>query len=114
MPMMQTRRRFMTTASIAGGMSLLSTARALATKELLRGDIVEADLILAAQSSRAVFGKMSSNLTALRDELARLQKLIRKRGRRLCRDALELGRRFYAEPPKAFAKRISIFISKRT
>jgi CHAD domain-containing protein len=50
---------------------------------------------------------------ALRDELARLQKLIRKRGRRLCRDALELGRRFYAEPPKAFAKRISIFISKR-
>src|SRR5438094_272129 len=51
---------------------------------------------------------------ALRDELARLQKLIRKRGRRLCRDALELGRRFYAEPPKAFAKRISIFIDKRT
>jgi hypothetical protein len=50
---------------------------------------------------------------ALCDELARLQKLIRKRGRRLCRDALELGRRFYAEPPKAFAKRISIFISKR-
>jgi CHAD domain-containing protein len=49
----------------------------------------------------------------LRDELAGLQKLIRKRGRRLCRDALELGRRFYAEPPKAFAKRISIFISKR-
>ena len=50
---------------------------------------------------------------ALRDELAHLQKLIRKRGRRLCRDALELGRRFYAEPPKAFAKRISIFINKR-
>jgi CHAD domain-containing protein len=50
---------------------------------------------------------------ALGDELARLQKLIRKRGRRLCRDAVELGRRFYAEPPKAFAKRISIFISKR-
>jgi CHAD domain-containing protein len=51
---------------------------------------------------------------SLRGELARLQKLIRKRGRRLCRDALELGRRFYAEPPKAFAKRISIFIDKRT
>jgi CHAD domain-containing protein len=50
---------------------------------------------------------------ALRDELARLQKLVRKQGRRLCRDALELGRRFYAEPPKAFAKRISIFIDKR-
>jgi CHAD domain-containing protein len=50
---------------------------------------------------------------ALRAELARLQKLIRKRGRRLCRDALELGRRFYAEPPKAFAKRISIFVNKR-
>jgi CHAD domain-containing protein len=50
---------------------------------------------------------------ALRDELARLQKLIRKRGRRLCRDALELGRHFYAEPPEAFAKRISIFINKR-
>src|SRR5437870_2068573 len=50
---------------------------------------------------------------ALRDELMQLQKLIRKRGRRLCRDALELGRRFYAEPSKAFAKRISIFVSKR-
>ena len=50
----------------------------------------------------------------LRDELVRLQKVVRKRGRRLCRDALELGRRFYAEPPKAFAKRISIFIDKRT
>jgi CHAD domain-containing protein len=51
---------------------------------------------------------------ALKDELTQLQKLIRKRGRRLCRDALELGRRFYAEPSKAFAKRISIFIDKRT
>jgi CHAD domain-containing protein len=50
---------------------------------------------------------------ALRDELAQLQKLIHKRGRRLCRDALELGRRFYAEPPKAFAKRISIFTNER-
>jgi CHAD domain-containing protein len=50
---------------------------------------------------------------ALRDELARLQKLICKRGKRLRRDALELGRRFYAEPSKAFAKRISIFINKR-
>jgi CHAD domain-containing protein len=39
-----------------------------------------------------------------------LEKLIRKRGRRLQRNATELGRRFYAEPPKAFAKRISIFI----
>ena len=29
------------------------------------------------------------------------------------RDALELGRRFYAEPSKAFAKRISIFVNKR-
>ena len=47
---------------------------------------------------------------ALRDELAQLQKRIRKRGNRLRRDALELGRRFYAEPPKAFAKRISIFL----
>ena len=50
---------------------------------------------------------------ALRGELAQLQKLIRKRGKRLCRDALELGRRFYAEPSKAFAKRISIFVGKR-
>jgi CHAD domain-containing protein len=50
----------------------------------------------------------------LQDELTQLQKLIRKRGGRLCRDALELGRRFYAEPSKAFAKRISIFIEKRT
>ena len=49
----------------------------------------------------------------LRDELVELQKLIRKRGSKLRRDALELGRRFYAEPSKAFAKRISIFIDKR-
>jgi hypothetical protein len=50
---------------------------------------------------------------ALRDELTDLQKLISKRGKRLRRDALELGRRFYAEPAKAFAKRISIFVNKR-
>jgi CHAD domain-containing protein len=49
----------------------------------------------------------------LRDELARVQKIIRKRGKRLRTNALELGRRFYAEPSKAFAKRISIFINKR-
>jgi CHAD domain-containing protein len=51
---------------------------------------------------------------ALARELAQLQKLIGKRGKRLRRDALELGRRFYAEPAKAFAKRISIFVGKRT
>jgi len=50
---------------------------------------------------------------ALRDELAQLEKLIRKRGKRLRTDALELGRRFHAEPAKAFAKRISIFVGKR-
>ena len=50
---------------------------------------------------------------ALYDELVQLQRLIQKRGKRLHRDALELGRRFYAEPSKAFAKRISIFIDKR-
>jgi CHAD domain-containing protein len=49
----------------------------------------------------------------LRDELAQLEKLIRKRGKRLRTNALELGRRFYAEPAKAFAKRISIFVGKR-
>src|SRR6266567_446529 len=51
---------------------------------------------------------------ALRDELECLQKLIRKRGKRLRTNALELGRHFYAEPAKAFAKRISIFVRKRT
>jgi CHAD domain-containing protein len=50
---------------------------------------------------------------ALRDELAQLEKLIRKRGKRLRTNALELGRRFYAEPAKAFAKRISIFVGKQ-
>ena len=50
----------------------------------------------------------------LADELAKLQKLIIKRCKRLRRDALELGRRFYAEPSKAFAKRISIFAGKRS
>jgi CHAD domain-containing protein len=49
----------------------------------------------------------------LRDELAQLEKLIRKRGKRLRTNALELGRRFYAEPAKAFAKRVSFFVSKR-
>lgn len=47
-------------------------------------------------------------------ELVQLQKFIGKRCKRLCRDALELGRRFYAEPAKAFAKRMSIFAGKRT
>jgi CHAD domain-containing protein len=51
---------------------------------------------------------------ALAGELSQLQKLITKRGKRLRRDALELGRRFYAEPAKAFAKRISIFAGKKT
>jgi CHAD domain-containing protein len=50
---------------------------------------------------------------ALCDELAQVDKLIRKRGKRLRTNALELGRRFYAEPPKAFAKRIAIFVGKR-
>jgi len=51
---------------------------------------------------------------ALTDEMAQVQKLINKCRKRLRRDALELGRRFYAEPSKAFAKRISIFAGKRT
>jgi CHAD domain-containing protein len=50
---------------------------------------------------------------ALRDELAEVQKLVLKQGKRLRRDAVELGRRFYAEPRKSFGKRISIFIDKR-
>jgi CHAD domain-containing protein len=50
---------------------------------------------------------------ALYNDLVQLRKLVRKRGKRLRRNALELGRRFYAEPSKAFAKRISIFIDKR-
>ena len=50
---------------------------------------------------------------ALRDELVQLEKLIRKRGKRLRTNALELGRRFYAEPAKAFARRISFFAGKR-
>src|SRR5262245_9311279 len=50
---------------------------------------------------------------ALSDELAQLEKLIRTRGKRLRTNALELGRRFYAEPAKAFAKRVSIFVCKR-
>lgn len=50
---------------------------------------------------------------ALRNELAQVEKLIRKRGKRLRTNALELGRRFYAEPANAFAKRISFFVGKR-
>ena len=50
---------------------------------------------------------------ALAEELTKLQKLITRRCKRLRRDALELGRRFYAEPSKAFAKRISIFANKK-
>jgi CHAD domain-containing protein len=51
---------------------------------------------------------------ALAEEVEKVQKLIGKRCKRLRGDALELGRRFYAEPSKAFAKRISIFAGKRT
>jgi CHAD domain-containing protein len=50
---------------------------------------------------------------ALADEMAHLKRLIGKRCKRLQRDALELGRRFYAEPAKGFAKRVSIFVGKR-
>lgn len=49
----------------------------------------------------------------LRKERAKLEKLIKKRSKRLQRDAAELGRHFYAEAPKAFAKRISIFVKHR-
>ena len=51
---------------------------------------------------------------ALAEEVEKLQKLIGKRCKRLRRDALELGRRFYAEPSTSFAKRISIFVAKQT
>jgi CHAD domain-containing protein len=51
---------------------------------------------------------------ALANELGQLQKLITTGCKRLRRDVLELGRRFYAEPSKAFGKRISIFAGKRT
>ena len=50
---------------------------------------------------------------ALQKEYAELQPLILKRCATLKRNALELGRRFYAEPPKAFAKRIAIFIEEK-
>lgn len=52
------------------GTLLFDRARSLATKELGRGDLAEADLVFAAQGARAVFGKLSANLTALRDEMA--------------------------------------------
>jgi len=58
--------------------------------------------------------EQESDDKALDDELGRLQKLMGKQCKRLRRDALELGRRFYAEPSKGFAKRISIFAGKRT
>ena len=47
---------------------------------------------------------------ALEKERAELEKVIRKRRIKLNTNAMELGKRFYAEPPKAFAKRISIFL----
>ena len=47
---------------------------------------------------------------SMRNERTKLARLIRKRNKKLQRDASELGRRFYAEAPKTFAKRISIFI----
>jgi hypothetical protein len=50
---------------------------------------------------------------ALHGELTQVQKLVRRKGKNLRRNALELGRRFYAEPRKSFGKRISIFIGKR-
>jgi hypothetical protein len=65
------------------------------------------------------FGFLLSRLDLERDDEAlskertKLKKLIRKRSKRLERDATELGRHFYAELPKAFAKRISIFVKHR-
>jgi CHAD domain-containing protein len=53
--------------------------------------------------------KMERKNETLREPRTKLDELIRKRTKRLQRDATELGRRFYAEPAKAFAKRISIF-----
>jgi len=61
---------------------------------------------------RARLEKESGDETVA-DEVETLQKLIGKRCKRLRRDALELGRRFYAEPSKVFARRISIFVEKR-
>jgi CHAD domain-containing protein len=51
---------------------------------------------------------------ALQGERDTLEKLVRKHSRKLQRNATELGRRFYAEQPKAFAKRISIFVKDWT
>lgn len=53
--------------------------------------------------------EMERKNESLREPRTRLDELIRKRIKRLQRDATELGRCFYAEPAKAFAKRISIF-----
>ena len=66
-----------------------------------------------APSYRPLPAPREGSLQALYDELVQLQKLIGKSSKRLHRDALELGRRFYAEPSKAFGKRISIFMDKR-
>ena len=69
----------------------------------------EHDLIFCARvwKGKAVMKRSPTNWS-------QLQTLIGKRCKSLRSDALELGRRFYAEPSKAFAKRISIFAGKRT
>jgi CHAD domain-containing protein len=88
---------------------LRSLARA-ALKRVTRdartlGDLLGRDHDLAALLARV---NEERGDPALRDERVALRRIIRKRRRKLQRDAAELGARVYAAAPKAFAKRIAI------
>ena len=79
----------------------------IATDAKTLGQLLGRDHDFAFLLARLDREKKDVRLQKERDEV---EKLIRKLTRRLRRNVIELGRRFYAEPPKAFAKRISIFI----
>ncbi|HET9419150.1 MAG TPA: CHAD domain-containing protein [Chthoniobacterales bacterium] len=94
---------------------LLSPLNRTVLEEIARdaetlGDLLGRDHDFAFLLSRL---DLERNDQVLRRERTKLERLIKKRSKRLQRDAAELGRHFYAEPPKAFAKRISIFVKDR-
>ncbi|MCZ7644415.1 MAG: BatA domain-containing protein [Planctomycetota bacterium] len=54
-----------------GGVALFDRARAAAQKVFDEPGTAEGELVLAAENARAVFGKTSPNLVALKDEIAK-------------------------------------------
>ena len=65
----------MSMRALDGGAPLFERAQAMAQKQLSDSRTSQADLILAARTARAVFGRTSANLVALREEAAQAHAL---------------------------------------